>query len=886
VAPTRVGERPPIRASRAVTARQVILDGTARDQREPFDRDNPDNEQLPATVVGHGRSCGDHGYIDSGIAGRTPVREAIADRSNNRVITIRRSAVRFRTMEYGVVAVWLVCCHALALLGLPVAAAVFDEFPNDGAAFGFPIAAVVVTLVTYWLGQLRFGPLVITAAVLVLLALDLAVLRRGVTARFRTYRGPAVVFTVVFLAVVAVRAVDPAIYAHSGEMFLNFGLLKSLERAASLPPTDVWLAGQPVRYYYGGHLLGSVLATLTATPARYAYNLHLPTILAALATASYGLAGAIGAGHGVSHRVAGLAGVFFTSVASNTFGAVQLLLRELPAALATDAARLLNLDPALVTTAEFSYTQGSGFLPHFAPLDFPLFSTFHGGFHPHVMSPPFLLTLGSLLLAYVRTPATEQRRRWALLGLTAPVTGFVLFTNSWSFPTACGLVLLAVALAPAHPRTLLPWWSPADGDHTATGRPVPSVSTDGGRRIGALGREVTRVLGGFAVAAWLGICGIVLVTPYVGRLTGGLELGLFPDRSGLAVLVLLHGAFLTLFVVYLWPHLRAFLTPTESPTAGASQRVVETRRSRRLLTLLAASVGANVLFIGTALDAASFAVYGTLLVVGWLLVRRASVGFEGVLLVAGAGLVVLVDVAYLDDPASIGRYNTVFKAYAQVWILWGMAAGVALTRILARGRDAGEELLWLTESVPRPRVVAAGVLVVSLSLWGGVAAANHFTGTTPLYGPMYGQVDDPTLDALEPEGERHPEEMAAIRWLDDRPGQPTIVEAVGNETYRWHANPASTLTGLPTIAGWKHAADYHGESIYREQASDVRAVYGGSVAERTRVLDRYGVRYVYVGPTERERYGDVPFARQRGVSVAFENEAVTIYAVDQSTLGS
>jgi len=779
-------------------------------------------------------------------------------------------------MEYGVVAVWLVCCHALAVLGLPVATALFDRFPNDGAAFGFPIAAVLVTLVTYWLGRVWFDPFVAVAAVAALAGLDLVVLRRrDVDLRLGVYRGPAAVFTVVFLAVTAVRAVDPAIYAHSGEMFLNFGLLKSLERASTLPPEDVWLAGQPVRYYYGGHLLGSVLAMLATTPVRYAYNLHLPTILATLATASYGLAGAIGAGHGVSHRVAGLAGVFFTSIASNTFGFVQLVLRELPAPMATDIAERLDFDPALVTTDSFMYSQASGFRPHFAPLDFPLFSTFHGGFHPHLMSPPFLLLLCALLLAYVRTPAVEQRRRWALLGATVPVTGFVLFTNSWSFPTACGLVLLAVALAPAHPRTLLPWWGPTEGSHTTETPPTQSLSTDGGRPMGVLRRESTSVLGGFAVAAWLGICGMVLVGPYVGRLTGGLELGLFPDRSGLAVLGLLHGAFLVVFVVYLWPHLRALLPSGESDDTG---------QSGRLWTLLAGSLGANVLFAGVVLDAASFAVYGTLLVVGWLLLRRSSVGFEVVLLVAGAGLVVLVDVAYLDDPASIGRYNTVFKAYTQVWILWSVAAAVALVRILERGREEGAELLWATKSLPRPRVVAAGLLIVSLSLWGGVAAANHFTGATPIYGPMYSQVDDPTLDALEPEGERHPEEMAAIQWLDDRDGRPTMIAAVGNRTFRWEANPAATLTGVPTVAGWKHATYYHGEAIYRERAEHVATVYTGSVANRTRVLERYDVRYIYVGPTERERYGDVPFARQRGISVAFENEAVTIYAVDQSAL--
>jgi YYY domain-containing protein len=804
-------------------------------------------------------------------------------------------------MEFWAVLAWLGLCHALAILGLPVATALFEGYPNRGAAFAFPLAALVVTLGTYWIGQVSFGLVAIGGSLVGLLAVDLWLLfRRDVHLQIRAYLGPGLLFTAVFGAVVAIRAVDPAIYAHSGEMFLNFGILKSLERAASLPPQDVWLAGEPVRYYYGGHLLASLLARLTTVPVRYAFNLHTPTLLGALATAGYGLAGAIGASHGVSHRVAGLAGVFFTNVASNVFGAVQLVARALPAPVATDLAGFVNVDPALFTTAQFSYMQGSGFRPHFAPLDFPLFSTFHGGFPPHMMSPPFLLLLGALCFAYYRTPATDQRRRWILLGTTAPVLGFVFFINSWSFPTACGLVMLAVALAPAHPRTLVPGRAPVDEVHESADR---LLSFDGGRPGRWLVNELTGVGGGFMLAVALGLAGMAVVAPYTVRPASSLNPGFFPVRSGLAVLVLAHGAFLLVFCWYLWPRVVDRLIGDQ----GSSE--TGDRRTRRLAFAIVASILLNLLFLGAVFDVASLTVYLPLVLVGWLLVRRGSLGFEGVLLIAGAGLVVLVDFAYLDDPASIGRYNTVYKAYAQVWLLWSMAAGVALARVLVRGRgDApftgplgfARQLRstgdWLPDAsrlsrLWRPdrrwlRFGAAAALVVSLSAWGGIIATNHFTGTTPLYGPWYSQADDPTLDALGPEGERHPEEMAAILWLDGREGQPTIVEAVGNETFRWEANPASTLTGLPTVAGWKHAFYYHGEDVYWERARDVGTIYSGTDEERTRLLSRYDVRYIYVGPVERERYGDVAFDRQRGISVAFENDAVTIYAVDQDVLDS
>ena len=65
----------------------------------------------------------------------------------------------------------------------------------------------------------------------------------------------------------------------------------------------------------------------------------------------------------------------------------------------------------------------------------------------------------------------------------------------------------------------------------------------------------------------------------------------------------------------------------------------------------------------------------------------------------------------------------------------------------------------------------------------------------------------------------------------------------------------------------------------------VNTIYLGSAERRAALLDEYGVDYVYVGPTERLRYGDfAPFSELRGVRVAFREDNVTIYEIDRERL--
>ena len=238
-------------------------------------------------------------------------------------------------MEYGYVLVWVAVYAALGTAALPAAAALFPRFPDRGAALALPVALATLGVVGYLVGHLAFGWPALLAGLVVLAAGSyLLADRADASPDFRLAAETGGVFLLAFALLVAVRAVDPAVHPIGGEKFLDFGLLQSLLRAPRLPPEDMWFAGEPVKYYYGGHLISALLARLTFTPARFAYNLALAGFYATLVVAAYGVAGAVAADHGAPRRLAGGLAAFLVGLAGNLWTFVQVFVWALPDGLA------------------------------------------------------------------------------------------------------------------------------------------------------------------------------------------------------------------------------------------------------------------------------------------------------------------------------------------------------------------------------------------------------------------------------------------------------------------------------------------------------------------------------------------------------------------------
>jgi YYY domain-containing protein len=788
-------------------------------------------------------------------------------------------------MEYALVLLWFVAFQALALAALPLAARLFPNFPDRGAAFALPVALVVVTTVVFWVGHVGFGRWTAILGVVALVGLSAVVLwrdrsllpRGNAGVRPHAHAETVVVFAVAFALLVAIRAIDPAISPGGGEKFLDFGIFKSLMRGDALPPQDMWWAGEHVLYYYGGHLMAAILSHLTDTAPRYAYNLALSGFYASLVTAAYGLGGAIADSRAASRRVGGTFAAFFVGFASNLVVPVTGLIWLLPDSTASGVANWVadalrdsegNLAHAgeLVQggLSEFGYWAPSRVIPGTIN-EFPLFAFYNGDLHGHMLSTQFLLLVAALGFAYYRTPPENRRRRRLLaFGVLPVVVALLGLVNAWSLPTGLGVVWLALVFAPADPASLLPGLS-RFGKETAVSDGGESVERTAPEAV--IVGETRRIAAALTGAAGVGVLTVAWLSPFVVGIllqsAGNRSFDVLPELSSATALLLVHGAFLLVFGLYLWPRARdAFdVDPARFGLLAA------------LVVLVAWVAGSPVL-----------ALVVPLLLLGWLVLRAdGDAGYETVLLVAGAGLVTLVEFMYVEDGAISGRFNTVFKVYMQVWVLWGTAAGAMVAALLSDRAGPAE---WsrsvggfdATRADLMAVVVAA--LLVSTSLYGGLTMQSHFTSDGELVSP-----DDQTLDGLAYLDTYHPDEAEAIHWLDDREGQPHVVTAPGRP-YDWYS-PVPSLTGLPAVIGWVYQEGaYRGYDVAELREQDVDLIYTGTWSDRAENLRKHDVTYVYVGPVERETYpnADLNFAQYPGVERVFENDGVTIYRVDQSEL--
>ena len=752
-------------------------------------------------------------------------------------------------MEYGFVALWLAMYLVVGLAALPFAAALFPRFHDGGAAFAIPVGLATVGVAGYLVGHVAFGWPALLVALGLLVAASAAVGDRDRVDE-RAYAEAAAVFAVAFLFLVAVRSVSPAIAPlplATGEKFLDFGLVRTTLRAGALPPEDMWFAGEHVQYYYGGHVLTALLAVFTGTPPQFAYNLALAGFYAALVTGAYGLAGAVAASHGAPRRVAAGLGAFFVGVAGNLHTAGQVAGWLFPTALLT-ALPGVDSDAAGLawTPTEFSYWSASRVIDGTIN-EFPLFAWLNGDLHAHMMSTPFVLLAAALCYSYWQTPAEERRRRRLLLLAAAPVVGFLAVVNTWDVPIVGGLLALTVAFAPGDPSTLLP---PTLADRLA-GRDEET----------RLARELRRDGLAVAGAGALLLVGALLVLPFWLESATTRSVGLFPSRSGLGGLLVVHGGFLLVFVPYLVGRVRERVTVRRPPRAVA-------------WGVIAAALGVGIWVAGFA----AVALFGPLVAAAWLVLReRVDAGFETLLMLAGFGLVLIVEFAYVVEPqyrgTDVERLNTVFKTYAQVWVLWAPAAGVALARLF----DPSGALASLDTPEWRTAGTAIGVAVLlTTGLYAGFAVPAHLEGD-----PV--GADGPTLDGTAYTYAVYPDEAAAIDWLDAREGQPTIVTAAPGG-YWWRpeegdgASAPASLTGVPTVLGWFHEEQYRGEEPYRQRLEDVTTIYEGSTEEQARLFDRYDVEYVYVGPAERNAY-DLTVEEHPDLEVAFREGDVVVYEV-------
>ena len=791
------------------------------------------------------------------------------------------------------VVAWLIFVQGIGILAFPLAFVVFRPLADRGWLLSKGLGLLLVGLVAWLLASLEivaFGRLGVTLGVLALFAAGATtlVLLRGpilqfLRDRWKTVAFAELLFLVAFLAFVLIRMANPDLWHpyRGGEKPMDIAYLNAVLKSSYMPPYDPWFGGGYINYYYWGQFLVAVLIHATGIVPEVAVNLTVPLFFALTVafgySIAYNLASSSNRGGKLSPVLAGICGGVFVAVLGNLDGAIQV---------GQDAWRVV-VEAAPV--GDFDFWRSSRMMgpdpPGHEITEFPYFTFLFADPHAHLLALPFtLLSVGiaaAVVLGMAHRRALEsawspgQLCRVAALGI---VVGALRLLNTWDYPTYLLLGMGAIAL----------------GEYLA----------QGGLSMSMLFRAAVKSVLVFSV-------GYMVFLPYnlnYEAFFTGIEST--TNNTALLQFLAIHGLFIFIIGSYciwelrpvaarVWGKARRLTVLSDTSENGSGSVPVVERLQFGAGTLLALIVG--LLLAGYGLTALSSGFnWSTVLVVGILFALTAAVGIRILgtgcrdapapafaCLMALTALSVVVGLDFIRVEGDIDRMNSVFKFYLQVWVLLALVAAYMVWRLLGSEMFSGARR-WTF------RYAWAAVLAVLLI---GSAIYPVFGTQDRLRDRFEGNVTPLTLDGLAfVEGSVYRDlngridmerDFEGIRWLRENvQGSPVVLEA-NTPTYRWGGR-VSIHTGLPSVVGWK----WHQEQQrwgYRDMVDsrirDVDYIYSTSnVTQAVSLLNRYNVKYVYLGQVEKLYYPADGIAKfEAGLSpylrTVFETEHVTIYEV-------
>ena len=343
---------------------------------------------------------------------------------------------------------WWEMLFLLGLVFMPVTSRMFRGFDDNGWMFSKVLAVAVCGYVQWLLTCLKITPFTGITCVILTVICCLGSLLYGIKCKNRlpdslprkqaalVYQEELLYF-LVFLFWTYLAGFHPA--AHGTEKYMDFGFMQAMMRSTTLPAQDMWYAGKPFNYYYGGQYLAVFLTKLTGTNVEVTYNL-MRTMVAAFAfllpfsLVRQMLKDKLRTGREWSFCLGGILAGMAVSMSGNLhyiiYGIILRLLKIKTDYWFPSSTRYIGFDPA-VTGDETIH-------------EFPSYSFVLGDLHAHVINVFLVLTVLGILYSWIKTNLGKswRQREIGLLGL---LLGMFLFSNTWDFMiyyvVICGTLL-------------------------------------------------------------------------------------------------------------------------------------------------------------------------------------------------------------------------------------------------------------------------------------------------------------------------------------------------------------------------------------------------------------------------------------------------------------
>lgn len=621
-----------------------------------------------------------------------------------------------------------------------------------------------------------------------------------------------------------VRAFAPDI--NGLEKFMDYGFVNSILRSTYFPPKDMWFTPFSINYYYFGHLITAVLTKLSLLQSNYTFNVMIATIAGLTFVSSFSI------GINLYHKVAEKVGFLRIIIVGILSGLLVTFAGNLHV-LYTLFRPYENEHPVPFWQLVFSphtfpnsywYPNATRFIYHTIH-EFPIYSWTVSDLHGHVTDIPFvLLTIAfiySLFLGYKRLIHKKEIHK-KKKGLAAYYQ-LIIRELPLSFPQILILSLLLAVMYMTNAWDGLIYYLLA----------LLLIAYLNWGKISPAKLPIVQKLLNFGMG--LIIPSIVLGA---GLFFFSLPLSFFfkPFVSGIGVLC--APSFLT-SIGHIGPFLFEPKHCQQSPWW-------------QLVTLY----GFFYFFI-------------LLLGITFFKIKQLARSdvFVIMLILIATLLIIIPEFIYAKDiyPDHY-RANTMFKLVFQSFIMLSLATGYTISRI---SQALKMKKTWLT------RILYIFFFFITLCLLTTVFTYPYFA-IMSYYGDLKTYHG---LDGTKYLKEKYPSDAKAIAWLNKNVvGQPVILEAQG-DSYTDYARVSSN-TGLPTVLGWTvHEWLWRGTyDIPAPRTDEVKTLYESKDLNKTKsLLQKYNVKYIFIGTLEREKYNIDEEKFQTLGKVVFEDGTTRIY---------
>lgn len=522
--------------------------------------------------------------------------------------------------------------------------------------------------------------------------------------------------------------------------------------------------------------------------------------------------------------------------------------------------------------------------------EFPYWSFLFADLHPHLIGIPLAILFLALVLTLFHEMMTAQQMTWgrnlAFLLLFALLLGTQASVNLWELPTYFGVGVLALLIA-QHRRNGTIHWGITIGSavaYLAGAYLLYWPFFHNYVNVGASG--VGFVKAGDELSQWLGIWGFIGFVLfswlfYAATRPTGAGLGIAGSRTKAAGVERWLLAAVTHFD-RLPRYLALHRLLVKAPTLGYLLTSA--------LIPLSAAAAVGAWFWGRSVLALCLLPLGLAWLLLWRRGRTSDAGtlFVALLTVTGFAVLAGTQVVYLKDFLQGGnayRMNTVFKFFSQVWVIWGVAAAVALPRIW-QGFVRWGERKWLLRGAWATIVMLLFAASFAYPIWGTPARLDmRFPGWRPEYGTLNGLdfMREGQFDWPDPSNTLELRyDWLAIQWLlENVRGNATIVESSQVAYYREAGSRIASMTGLSGVTGMHEGEQRYGEDVGQRGALHREFWDTPDLGRMQQLFDELQVDLIYVGPLEQYLH---PAGVQRVEELAGRGELIQLFATERSAI--